>query len=77
MFAGDKAEKVRQRAYLLFLERREGSQGDALSDWLAAEREILFEEKDSEYRGPARLAPHHPHYHTLTDSTGCDIENPA
>ena len=34
------AEMIRQRAYEIFIERG-GNSGDELSDWLAAEREIM------------------------------------
>lgn len=77
MLAEKNADKVRERAYQLFLERREDVQGDALSDWLAAERQVESEETGLRHCGPARLAAHHPHRHTLTDGSGCDIENPT
>jgi len=45
VFTGFSAEeiyqKIRERAYQIF--ERRGSQGDELSDWLQAEREIIAE----------------------------------
>lgn len=73
----ERTSRVRERAYQLFLERREKGWGDALSDWLVAEREIQSDENETRHRGPARLAPHHPHHRTLTDDSGRDVENPA
>jgi len=76
MFAEKNAEKIRERAYQLFLERQHEGPGDALSDWLVAERQLEWEEAER-HRGPARLGWHHQHHHTLTDDSGCDLENPT
>lgn len=35
------SERIRKRAYELYLQRNGGNGGDALSDWLTAEREVL------------------------------------
>lgn len=77
MSAEESTDKIRERAYQLFLERGEEGQHDALSDWLAAERQIEAEENEHRHRGPARLGWHHPHRHTLTDGSGGDLENPT
>jgi hypothetical protein len=74
MFDQEKNLRIRERAYQLFLARDTG--GDALSDWLEAERQIDAQESESRYRGPARVRTAHLHG-TVTDHSGCDIENPA
>jgi len=77
MFAEKNAEKIRERAYQLFLERKDEGPGDAVSDWLKAERQVQSEEANLRHRGSARLGLHHQHHHTLTDNSGCDVENPT
>jgi hypothetical protein len=74
MLQQDKVVRIRERAYELFLTRKET--GDALSDWLAAEREVEAQEVHSHDRGPARARARHLH-NTVTDHQGCDIENPT
>jgi Protein of unknown function (DUF2934) len=65
--------RIRERAYEIFLQRG-GGPGDALRDWLRAEREIR--EDDNRYRGPARML-NRTHHGKLTQPDGCDIENPT
>jgi hypothetical protein len=74
MVEQEKTARIRERAYELFLARKED--GDAVSDWLAAEREIEAQDFQSHYRGPARARTRHLH-NTVTDHLGCDIENPT
>ena len=47
-----KESKVRERAYQLFLERGNRA-GDAVEDWLSAEKQISDAERPG--RGPARI----------------------
>jgi hypothetical protein len=66
-------ERIRTRAYELFLQR--GAQpGDALRDWLTAEAEIRDE--IVRHRGPAKLRDVS-HHGKITGSDGSDIENPT
>lgn len=65
--------RIRQRAYEIFLQRANGH-GDALRDWLEAEKELR--EEETRHRGPARM-PDAGHHGRLTDHDGCDIENPT
>jgi hypothetical protein len=65
--------RIRQRAYELF-EQRGGRPGDDLRDWLKAEHEILDHERG--HRGPARTVDP-TCCGKVTDSDGCDIENPT
>jgi Protein of unknown function (DUF2934) len=74
MLEQEKIARIRERAYELFLTRSE--EGDALSDWLAAEREVEAQDRQSRHRGPARAHARHLH-NTVTDHLGCDIENPT
>ena len=68
-----KESKVRERAYQLFLERGNRA-GDAVEDWLSAEKQISDAERPG--RGPARIRDTS-HHGTLADAHGCDIENPT
>jgi hypothetical protein len=70
----DKTARIRERAYELFLARETG--GDALADWLEAEREIETLEFQSQCCGPARARARHLH-NSVTDHLGRDIENPT
>ena len=65
--------RIRQRAYELFLQRG-GTPDDDLRDWLKAEQEIY--EQECGHRGPARMADS-ARCGKITDSDGCDIENPT
>jgi hypothetical protein len=47
-------ERIRNRAYELYCERNAGD-GNAMEDWLAAEREIRFGRASTEGRAPALL----------------------
>jgi len=64
---------IRQRAYELFLQRG-SAPGDDLRDWLRAEQEVREQKRG--HRGPARLADF-TRCGKVTDSDGCDIENPT
>jgi hypothetical protein len=49
------ADQVRRRAFELFEQRRKnGGNGDAISDWLAAEREVNANAKLAEAKAQAR-----------------------
>jgi hypothetical protein len=74
MLEQEKVARIRERAYELFLARE--NEGDALADWLAAEREIEAQDVQSHHQGPARTHARHLH-NTVTDHRGCDIENPT
>jgi Protein of unknown function (DUF2934) len=74
MLEHEKIARIRERAYELFLTRKE--EGDAFLDWIAAEREIEAEEFQLHHQGPARVRARHL-YNTVTDHLGCDIENPT
>lgn len=65
--------RIRERAYDLFL-KRGNAPGDATQDWLCAEHQIHDEERG--HHGPARMADSS-HHGKLTDSDGCDLENPT
>ena len=44
---GPTAERIRERAYQIYIERRaKGENGDSLSDWLEAERELTSSTSD-------------------------------
>lgn len=68
-----RTSRIRNRAYELFLQRRNGP-GDAVRDWLEAENEIREEERG--HHGPARM-PDSAHHGRLTDPDGRDVENPT
>ena len=67
------SSRIRQRAYELFLQRGSGP-GDDLRDWLKAEQETREQERD--HCGPARLSDS-TRCGKVTNSDGCDIENPT
>ena len=68
-----KESRVRERAYHIFLERGDRG-GDAVEDWLSAEKQICDEERPT--HGPARIRDAR-HHGALTDAHGRDIENPT
>jgi DUF2934 family protein len=75
--ADSRESVIRQRAYELFLERRESRPGDPVSDWLEAERELReIEERRYRHLGPARIQDPR-HVGCLSDADGHDIENPT
>jgi hypothetical protein len=67
-------ERIRRRAFNIYQLRSSRRAGDALSDWLDAERQIKLEERLQ--KGPAisfdfdKCGP-------VTDADGRDIENPT
>jgi len=75
--ADPREDAIRQRAYELFLQRREDRSGDPVSDWLQAEQELRqANEEHRRHVGPARIQdPRHIGY--LCDANGHDIENPT
>ncbi len=54
---GDALERIRVRAYEIFLQR-EGEAGSALEDWLAAEREVTtaVAAESSAYEGDLKVS---------------------
>ncbi len=72
-----KIEKIRTRAYELFIERR-GGPGDEMSDWLKAEAEICAQDgqQNGDHCGPARMRDPK-HWGHLTSHSGHDLENPT
>lgn len=55
--ARDLEERIRQKAYQIYCSRN-GGDGNAMEDWLAAEREVRFENADATQRsghGPSLI----------------------
>jgi hypothetical protein len=51
----DLRKRIEARAHQLYLQRG-GRNGDAVSDWLRAEKEIMAEEKAKQNAGPKEAA---------------------
>jgi hypothetical protein len=51
----DLKKRIEARAHQLYLQRG-GRAGDAMSDWLRAEKEIMAEEKTKQSAGPTEEA---------------------
>jgi Protein of unknown function (DUF2934) len=68
--------RVRERAFEHFVQRGGQSNGDAVSDWLAAEKEIKREPANTYSSGPAK-ADDETRSRGVVDRHGHDFENPT